>query len=42
MFILSSISSVLEFGLINHTSMYKNLELKVFLKMNFFGEISHN
>ena len=41
MFILSSISSSLEFWSVNHTSKYENSELKVFKNMNFLGEISN-
>ena len=32
MFILSSISSGLEFGLVNHTSIYEHSELKYKIK----------
>ena len=35
MFILSSISSGLEFWLVNHTSIYEKSELNVFKNMNF-------
>ena len=42
MFILSSISSGLEFCSVNNTSIYKNSELKVFKKLNYFGEVSNN
>ena len=42
MFILSSISSALEFGSGNHTSIYENPELKVFKNITFFREISNN
>ena len=42
MFILSSISNSLEFWSANHTSIYKNPELKVFKNIKFFGEISNN
>ena len=42
MFILSSISSALEFWSVNHTSIYENPELKVFKNMTFFYEISNN
>ena len=41
MFILSSISSSLEFWSVNHTSKYENSELKVFKNMKFLGEISN-
>ena len=42
MFILSSISSGLEFWSINNTSIYENPESKVFKNINFSGEISNN
>ena len=42
MFILSSISSGLEFWPVNHTSIYENSELKVFENIKFMGEISNN
>ena len=42
MFILSSISSNIEFLLVNHTSIYKNPYLKDFKNINFLGEISSN
>ena len=35
MFVLSSISSGLEFWSVNHTSTYENSESKIFLKCNF-------
>ena len=35
MFILSSISSGLEFWSVNHTSIYENSELKVFNNIKF-------
>ena len=35
MFILSSISSGLEFWSVNHTSIYENSELKVFKNIKF-------
>ena len=41
-FVLSSISSGLEFWSVNHISMYENSELNVFLKIHFLGEISSN
>ena len=41
-FILSSISSGLEFWFVNHTSGYKNSESKVFKNINFLGEIYNN
>ena len=40
MFILFSISSGLELGSVNHTSIYENSELKVFKNIQIFGEIS--
>ena len=42
MFILSSISSGLEFSLVNHTSIYENSKSKVFKYIKFFGETSNN
>ena len=42
MFILSPIPKSLEFWSVNHTSIYKNSELKDFLKIKFWGEISNN
>ena len=36
----SSISSGLEFWSVNHTSIYKNYELKIFKNMEFLVEIS--
>ena len=39
MFILSSISSYLEFWSVNHTSIYENSELNVFRNMKFLEEI---
>ena len=41
-FILFSISSVLEFLSVNYTSIYGNSELKVFEKIKFWGETSSN
>ena len=41
-FILSSISSGLEFWSVNHTSIYENSELKVFKNIKFLGETSNN
>ena len=35
MFILSSVSSGLEFWSLNHTSIYENSELKVLKTLNF-------
>ena len=40
MFILSSISSYLEFWLVNHAAMYESSESKVFNNINYLGEIS--
>ena len=42
MFILSSISKVLEFSSVNHTSIHENSELNVFKNIKLFGEISSN
>ena len=42
MFILSSLSRGLAFWSVNHTSMCKNSELKVFRNIKFFGKISNN
>ena len=42
MFILSSISSGLEFWSLNHTSIYENSKLKVFENIKFLGEVSDN
>ena len=36
MFILSSVSSALEFGSVNHISIYQNSKLKVFKPMKGF------
>ena len=41
-FILSSISSSLEFWSVNHTSMYENSELKISKNIQFLGEISND
>ena len=41
-FILSSISSGLEYWSVNHTSIYENSELKVFKKFKLLGEIFNN
>ena len=38
-FILSSISSGLEFWSVDYTSIYKNSELKVLKNIKFLGEI---
>ena len=42
MFILSFISSGLDFLSINDTSIYENYESKVFKNIKFLGEISNN
>ena len=42
MFILSCISSGLEFSSVNHTSIYRNSESKVFKDIKFLDEISNN
>ena len=42
MFILSSISSGLEFWSVHHTSIYENSEIKAFNDINFCGEISND
>ena len=42
MFVLSSVSSGLEFWSVNHTSIYENSESKVFKNIKFLGEISNN
>ena len=42
MFILSSISSGLEFWSANHIWMYKNSESKVFKNIKVLSEISNN
>ena len=39
MFILSSISSGVEFWSVNYTSIFENSELKVFMNIKFLGEI---
>ena len=41
-FILSSMSSGLEFWSVNHTSIYENSELNVIKKIKFLGETSIN
>ena len=41
-FILSSISRVLEFLSASNTSIYKNSESKVFKDIKLLGEISNN
>ena len=42
MFILSFISSGLEFWPVNRTSVYENSESKFFKNIKFLGEISNN
>ena len=42
MFILSSISSGLEFRSVYQNSIYKNSELKVFENIKLLGKISNN
>ena len=42
MFILSYISSGLEFWSVNHTSIYENSELKVFKNIKFLGKNLNN
>ena len=42
MFILSSISSRLDFWSVNHTSTYENSESNVCKNIKYFGEISSN
>ena len=42
MFVLSSISSSLEFWSVNYTSIYENSALKVFKNIKFLGELSNN
>ena len=42
MFILSSVSSGLEFWSLNHTSVYENSGLKVSKNIKSMGEISSN
>ena len=42
MYILSSVSSGLEFRSVNHISIYENPELKIFKNVKFSGEISNN
>ena len=41
MFILSSVSSDLEFWSVNHTSIHENSDSKVFKNIKFLGEISN-
>ena len=42
MFILSSISSGLEFWSVNHVSIYEYSKLNVFKNIKFLGHISNN
>ena len=42
MFILSSISSDLEFLSVNHTSISENSEIRVFKNLKFLGDIINN
>ena len=42
MFVLSSISSGLEFWSVNHTAIYKNSESKAFKNIKVLSEISDN
>ena len=42
MFILSSISTSLEFWTVNHTSMYENYESKLFKTTKVLSEVSNN
>ena len=42
MFILSSISSGLEYGSVNHTSIRENSELRVLKNIKYFDEIPSN
>ena len=42
MFILSSVSNGLKLWSVNHSSIYENFELNVFLRIKFLGEISNN
>ena len=42
MIILSCVHSGLEFGSVNHTSIYENSELNVIKNINVLGEISNN
>ena len=42
MFILTSISSSLEFQSVKHTLTNENSQLKVFKNIKFLGEISNN
>ena len=42
MFILSYISSGLEFWSVSHTSINENFELKIFKNFKLLGEISNN
>ena len=42
MIILSSVPNGLEFGSVNHTSIYENSELNVIKNINVLDEISNN
>ena len=42
MFVLSFVSSNLEFSSVNHTSIYETSLLKAFKNIKIFGEISNN
>ena len=42
MFVLSSVSSNLDFWSVNHTTIYENSELNTFKNIKFCGEISRN
>ena len=42
MFILSSVSSSLDFWSVNNTSLYENSESKFFKKISVLGEVSSN
>ena len=42
MFIISSVSSGLEYLSVNHTSIYENSKLKVFQNIKFLGERFNN
>ena len=42
MFVLSSVSSNLDFWSVNHTTIYENPELNTFKNIKFCGEIPRN
>ena len=42
MFLLSSISRGSEFWSVHHASIYESSDLKLFLNIKFFGEVSSN